>query len=66
LGNGKITVENFLTIVCEEGLLIKLMDIPSTHVSPTLRVDGELIATGSGDYFGVTCNKILGVEMGNS
>ena len=65
LGNGKITIENFLTIVADKALLVSLMDLPTSHRNPTLRVDGDLIATGGNDYFGLALNKILEREIDN-
>ena len=52
LGNGKLTVENFLTIVTEKSLLARLQLIPTTHIPPTMGMDNRYVAADDGDQYG--------------
>ena len=59
LGNGKITTENFLTMVTEKCLLSRIASLPSTHVLPELRVDEKYVAADDKDEYAKLMNRIL-------
>jgi hypothetical protein len=59
LGAGKCTIQNFLTILSERGLLIRLQNFKTAHAKQLLRSDKQYISTGKKDIYGVVLNEIL-------